>query len=241
VVAHTTSNGSVTSCSIDGGGALGANVWYCFLVTASNSYGAGVLSPLSLFVNVSNVTQGVTNPAPVFLQSLSVENSGVSLSWSTPSSDGGIPISMYQVVVTDVVTNAPVSVLPVLTNNNSSSVYSSNVSGLLNGVRYKLFVYAVNDDNYQSTSCPDDSSVPCDPIVTPCGVPASPVITSVVGARAAVAMDWQAPVDNGCAITSYAVSLKTLSTGKQLLYRRIRRCNMCFHSLLLMYRFGGPS
>ena len=134
-------------------------------------------------------------PAAPTHVSAAPRNAGAKISWSTPSSNGAIPITSYTVRV------GPKTCI--------TQGLSCEVPGLSNGKIYQVTVTATNKNGVG----PPSASIQ----VTP-GVPAPPTNVSAAWATAAAAsVRWTSGSTNGSAILSYTVTAspggKTATTG----------------------------
>jgi RHS repeat-associated protein len=115
----------------------------------------------------------------------------VSLSWTTPPSNGS-PITGYTVK-----TYKSDDTL-VATNSVVATATSFTATGLTNGTGYYFTIAATNAIN---TGPPATSSA-----VTPAGVPFAPTGVSATAAPASANVSWTAPGANGSVITGYTIT-----------------------------------
>jgi hypothetical protein len=174
---------------------------YTFQVRAVNAFGAGPLSTAS--GQVSPVGAPGAPTAVVATRG----NAQASLTWTAPASDGGSPITGYNVQVrtgTTVVSTLPAGSITV-------SGTTATVTGLTNGVAYNFRVAAVNAIGTGPLSTASNT-------VTPATVPGQPTIGTPTqgaagGALTAFAV-WTAPSSNGGAtITNYQITAYNAATG----------------------------
>jgi len=162
-------------------------VSYIFRVAAINAAGAGAYS-----ANSSSYTPRTTPGSPTNLVATR-GNSSVSLTWASPASNGGSPITDYRIQYS---TNG--STWTTFSDGWSPST-SAVVTDLLNGTAYMFRVAASNGAGtgaYSSNS----------PYVTPITTPGAP--TSLVGnaGNGQVALTWSAPTSNGgSAVSDYII------------------------------------
>jgi len=120
------------------------------------------------------------------------ENSSASVSWTAPASDGGSPITSYQVQVR---TGSTVVRTDVVTGLMTDTL----VTGLTNGTAYNFRVAAVNAVGKGPLSAASNT-------VTPATVPGAPTIGTATAGQGSATVTWTAPASNGgAAITSYQV------------------------------------
>ena len=118
----------------------------------------------------------------------------VALTWSAPGSDGGSPITGYQ--ITPYVNGTAQT--PVLTNSTATSY---TVTGLTNGTAYTFAVAAINANGTGANSPQSAAMTPAAPTV-----PAAPTNVQGTPQDSAVAVTWTAPTDGGSPITGYRVT-----------------------------------
>jgi alpha-tubulin suppressor-like RCC1 family protein len=117
-------------------------------------------------------------------------NASATVSWTPPASDGGSPITEYDVV------SSPGGI----TVTAGASATSAPVSGLINGTAYTFTVAAKNAIGTGAASAPSNS-------VTPATVPGPPTGVSAVAGNAAATVSWTPPASNGGnAITKYTAT-----------------------------------
>ena len=121
-------------------------------------------------------------------------NGGVKVSWTTPSDDGGTPITGY------VITYAP----PRLSDGHTESVRSgtgtsTTIEGFANGTTYTFTVSALNAVGRGPASPPGTG--------TPFTVPGAPTGVSAVGGDRSATVSWTTPAfDGGSAVTGYTIT-----------------------------------
>ena len=110
-----------------------------------------------------------------------------SVSWTAPASDGGSPVTGYEV------TSWPAS------SGCRTSGLSCTVAGLTDGVAYMFFVTATN---LRGTSTPANSGE-----MTPFTVPGAPVSVSASAGAGSATVSWAAPgFDGGSPVSGYEVT-----------------------------------
>lgn len=121
-------------------------------------------------------------------------NAQASLSWTAPSSNGGMPIANY--VVTPYIGG---SAQPQIPTNSTATSYT--VTGLTNGTTYTFTVAAQNCAGIGVASSPSNP-------ITPATVPTAPQNpAATAGANSDANVTWTAPASNGgSAVTNYWVT-----------------------------------
>jgi fibronectin type 3 domain-containing protein len=171
---------------------------YFYTVKAVNAVGTSLPS------NEANATPQATVPgAPTGLVA-SAGDTKVVLSWTVPNSDGGSPITGYN-VYRGTSPNGEGST-PVATA--VSSTFTD--TGLTNGITYYYKVAAVNAVGTSPQS--GEANATPQPAVT---VPSAPQTLTATGSNGAVQLSWSAPASNGgAAVTSYSVYRSTTAGGE---------------------------
>ena len=144
-----------------------------------------------------SATAAVPN-APQNLTGLPSDGS-IFVSWDTPTSDGGSPITGY---VAELYDAAAGGTLVDSCSTSSVADLDCTLSGLTNGTTYYLSAYATNADGNSASTDREDVLV---------GAPAS-APRSVIGHRTAdsIIVSWKAPLhDGGSAITGYVARAYT--------------------------------
>ncbi len=144
-----------------------------------------------LYITFSS-EQGVPS-APINLVATSDEDEQVSLSWATPSSNGGESIDDYLI---EVDYNDGAGFVP-YDDNDSGTGTTTTVLGLINGIEHTFRVFAVNNEGTSPASNEDTA--------TPADVPGQPEITSAVGGNQQVLLSWTIPAPNGADIVDYVI------------------------------------
>ena len=170
---------------------------YTFQVRANNLFGASPLSAPSNAVTPQGLPSAPT--AVVAVRG----NTTVDLSW-TPGSDGGSPVTSWQVQVRT-------GGLTIRTDTVTGSTPSTTVTGLTNGTAYNFRVLAVNANGTGAASGNSNT-------VTPATVPGAPTIGTAVSGVAGGAVNaqavWSAPASNGGSnITNYRVIAYRVAAG----------------------------
>jgi YHS domain-containing protein len=171
---------------------------YTFSVVATNSAGNSVPSAAS-----SPVIPVTVPGAPTGLGA-TPGNTTVALKWTVPTSNGGSPITGYNVY--EGTRSGGESTTPV---NRTTLITTTGytVTGLTNGTTYYFTVEAVNA--LGSSAASNQASA------TPATVPGAPTGLSATRGNTTVALSWRAPSSNGgSAITGYNVYEGTTSGGE---------------------------
>jgi len=132
-------------------------------------------------------------------------NASASLTWNAPASDGGSPITGYEVLVRQGTTVLPAGPPIAIT----VSATTATATGLSNGTAYNFQVRAVTALGAGALATSNT--------VTPATVPDAPVLGAATASAAATTtgsatVSWTAPFDGGSAITSYQI-VATPTTG----------------------------
>lgn len=161
---------------------------YSFRVAAVNSRGTSGFSSTAL------ATPASTPLAPTRLLA-EPGNGTIRLAWSAPASDGGRPISDYQVIasVDGGQTWAPVQ-------RPASASTQAELRGLTNGTAYSFKVAAVNQMGAGAFSNP------VGPVTPAATVPGTPTGVGPTIGDGAITIRWNAPTDDGgSAVVGYAL------------------------------------
>ncbi|UCE74687.1 MAG: fibronectin type III domain-containing protein, partial [Methanomassiliicoccales archaeon] len=169
---------------------------YYYKVSAVNGAGEGSKS------NETIATPVTVPSAPLDLVAIA-GNGQISLSWLTPSSDGGLPIIGYKIYRGDNLDE----VTP-LTTLNASLTYTD--TGLANGHTCYYKVSGVNSVGEGSESKGAST--------TPKGVPSAPQDLLVIAGDGQVILTWSEPgSDGGSQITNYKIYKGDTPDGETLL------------------------
>ena len=139
---------------------------------------------LNVVSNMASATPAAKPGAPAGLTA-TPGDSQVTLSWAAPASDGGAPISgydIYQATSPGGETGAPVSGSPV-------TATSTTVTGLVNGTTYYFKVAAVNGVGEGPASAEVSAA--------PAAIPGAPAGLTATAGNAQVTLSWTAPASNG--------------------------------------------
>jgi titin len=168
---------------------LNNNTTYTFKIAAYNNVGTGSFSDV-FSITTPNV------PSAILLSQISsvVIAKQVTLNWSSPSSDGGTPITSYNIIYTPTDPSGATPTSPITLINGGTQI----IKNLNNNTTYNFQIAAVNSvgiGNYSSVYS----------ILTP-DVPSQVKNLSGVVAASQVTLSWLTPDNNGGAsITSYII------------------------------------
>jgi fibronectin type 3 domain-containing protein len=166
---------------------------YFFEVAAVNTAGQGPLSTemRAVPVTVPGAPTGLTATRG---------NTQVTLSWAAPASDGGSPVTGYDLYVgttADLSGNAPVAKV-------TGTVIT--VTNLINGTRYYFGVTAVN---------PVGEGPPSNEVsAVPLTVPGAPTGLTATPGNSRVTLSWAGPTSGGAAISGYLIFEGTRPGGE---------------------------
>ncbi|MGC9060981.1 MAG: fibronectin type III domain-containing protein, partial [Thermoplasmata archaeon] len=114
----------------------------------------------------------------------------VTLTWETPTDDGGFPITSYRIYWC----TATSSIYTITVSN----ILEYTITHLTNGQTYYFVVSAINDMGESATSNAASA--------TPCTVPSAPLNLQATAGNGKVTLNWQPPRSNGGSpITGYKV------------------------------------
>ena len=179
---------ATTSTTLTG---LTAGLTYLVRVQAINSLGLGPWS-----VPVSVIPSGPASaPSAVTAQP---SDSTVLLDWTAPTTNGGTPITAYQIEMCLGAPNSCATWLTVVVST-LTPVTTWAVQGLTNGTLYSFRVSALT-----SAGAGAPSSVVA---ATPSAVPGAPANLQATPGDSQVALTWAAAPENGAAIDSYFLSM----------------------------------
>jgi titin len=171
---------------------------YIFRIAAINAGGTGPYSSPSSSITVGTVPGAPTNVTAT------AGNAQATIAWTAPSSNGGAPITGYDVQFSS---NAGVSWTSASSGFHTSTAASQTVTGLANGTSYVFRVAAINAVGTGAYSAP---SAP----VTPPGTPGAPTGVAAIPGDASANVTWTAPTNSGGSpITSYVVQDSTDGGG----------------------------
>jgi predicted phage tail protein len=149
---------------------------------------------------IASATPATVPGAPAGLAA-SPGNARVTLSWAAPASDGGSPVSSYNVYVA---TSADFKGAAEVAGVTGTAVV---LVGLVNGTPYYFRVTAVNGVG----EGPASSEV----LATPVTVPGAPAGLTATPSNSRVTLSWAAPAsDGGSAVTGYIIYQGTSPGGE---------------------------
>jgi titin len=185
-VANTGSTG--TTATISG---LTNGVNYEFRVAAITSAGAGAAS------SAAGVTPATVPTAPLSPAVVPGNGSAV-VTWTAPSSNGGTPITGYQVEVS---TDGGLTWTTAIADTASTAT-TATVTGLTNGQLTQLRVHAIN----AAGTGPASTVVS----TTPASLAGAPTSVGATAGNGTAAITWTAPANTGgAAITGYRIETST--------------------------------
>jgi hypothetical protein len=195
-------NGSPVTGTSDGVSGLPNNTPLYFTVQAVNAIGSSAPSNEA----AATLTVATAPGAPNNLKA-AASNARVALAWAAPSSNGGSPVTGYQVW-----RGTASGAETLLTTLGVVSTYNDNA--VTNGAAYVYEVKAINAVGPGSPS--GEASA------TPATVPSAPQgLTAATAAVKGVTLAWAAPAANGGAtITSYTAARNTKS-GHEVAYATV--------------------
>ena len=190
VVTRTGLSAASTSGTVNG---LVIGVPYTLQVRAVNLFGTGPLSAPSNAVTPTGLP-GVPRTVVV-----TRGDASLTVTWAAPLSDGGSPITGYEVLVRRGAVAEPVGPPVVITVVGTTA----SITGLTNGVAYNVQIRAVNALGRGAAATSGT--------VTPATVPDAPVLGAVTsgaaGGTRTVVANWTPPLFNGgVAVLDYSVT-----------------------------------
>ena len=155
-------------------------VSYTFTVIATNALGDSVAS------SVSNAVTPATTPNAPSITGVTRGNGQATITFTAPGNTGGSAITYYTITSSGGQT---------VTGTSSPLI----ITGLTNGTSYTFTITATNDVG-TSTSSAQSSAV------TPAAAPNAPTNVQAVRGNGQATITFDAPADNGSAITQYTVT-----------------------------------
>jgi predicted phage tail protein len=189
---------------------------YYFKVAAVNTVGVGPASSAAS----ATPAAAITKPGPPAGLTATPGRGRVTLSWTTPGSDGGAGISGYLIYQG----TGPGGEAGTPVNGSPVSATSYMVTGLRNGTTYYFKVAAVNDAKRQGSDSGEASATPVSAAASASattstskgsgtgasGAPGGPTGLTATAGNARVSLSWTAPAsDGGSPLARYQVYLGT--------------------------------
>ena len=174
---------------------------YSYRVAAINSVGTGTYHPVATEPVVSATTHNVPD-APTALTATAVSGTQIDLSWNAPASDGGQPITGYQLQFSEDGTSFENIEGPATNEPTTNGATTYSHSELMPGTTYSYRVAAIN-----SVGTGTYHPVATEPVVsaTTHNVPDAPTaLTATAVSGTQIDLSWNAPAsDGGQPITGY--------------------------------------
>ena len=166
---------------------------YQVQVQALNVRGPGAWSTAAM----ATPAPAATAPAAPDAPTLTPGDGQLEVSWDAPSSDGGSPITGYNIQYrTDAGSSWDAH------SDTDASTTTTTITSLTNGQRYEVQVQAVNAQGPSAWSASATA--------TPATVPAAPDALALTPGDGQLALVWSAPANNGgSAITGYNIQYST--------------------------------
>ena len=179
---------------------------YFFIVKAINAVGEGGASDEAL---ATPSGPGATAPGAPENCSATPGDGSLTVTWSPPTSDGGSPITGYNVYIGT--TSGGESATPVNSSPLAADATSFTITGLTNGTQYFVIVKAINAVGEGMAS----SEASTTPSGTGATAPSAPIDFKAFPCRANIRVTWGAPEsDGGSPITGYNVYVGTTPGGE---------------------------
>ena len=181
---------------------------YFFTITAINSVGEG--APSAEVSGTPTSTAGPTAPGAPTAPAAAAGDASATVTWSPPATDGGSPITGYNVYAGP--TAGGESTTPLNPAPLSATAASYLVSSLTNATPYFFTITAVNavgegGPSAEVTATPHSSAGPT--------APAPPVSLGATAGDGSATVTWSTPAtDGGSPITGYNVYVGTAAGGE---------------------------
>jgi hypothetical protein len=169
---------------------------YTFTVTATTALGTGAASVPSNPVTPSASQMRAVPSAPTGVSAMAGVGEAT-VSWTTPQSNGGSPLTGYVVVP------SVAGVVGAATMVADPSATHATIAGLTNGSTYTFTVAATNAIGMSAASAPSNPVMP----VAAMTVPDAPTTVVASAGVSQAALTWSLPVNNGGSpITGFAIT-----------------------------------
>ena len=170
---------------------------YIYRVSAINSIGQGNPSPEVLATPTSRSVppKNIVPNQPQGLSASVYSATQVNLSWSSPSSNGGPPVTGYKI---DYALDSGNFIN--LVSNSGSSITTYSHTGLQVSHMYTYRVFAINSIGIGNSS--NIATVTTVKVIT---VPSSVTLSANPSSSTSVSLSWTLPNDGGSAITGYKI------------------------------------
>ncbi|RJQ24382.1 fibronectin type III domain-containing protein [Candidatus Parcubacteria bacterium] len=181
---------------------LTTNQAYLYRVYAITSFGTSEDPSPEAFAQPKSTSTLNTPSAPTNLSATAVSPTQISLSWTTPSNNGGAVITGYKIEV-----KSGSGSYTTLVSNTQSTTTTYSHAGLATGTAYTYKVSAINSAG-ASTASNESSATPTSSSSS--GAPGAPTnlsATAVSGTQ--INLSWNAPSNNGgYPITGYKIEYR---------------------------------
>jgi len=159
-----------------------------------------LVSILPYLVFIITLTKAFAEPPAPSITSVSPGNGWVYVQWAPPS-DGGLPILEYRLRI------QPANGGPFQVFDLGSSTRARYLSGLINGMSYRVFIRARNEKGWGPFGAFPGS-------VTPLGPPGAPNLTQITPGDGQVLVQWTPPAsDGGRPILGYRLRFQPANGG----------------------------
>ena len=173
---------------------------YTVSIVAINSIGTSIPS------STRTATPNITASTPPVLVSATPGDQLITLTWTTPTSDGGSAIREYK-YTTDGGLN-----YRTLSTGGTTAIINTNSAGLslVNGTPYTTAIVAVNNVSLTSTASNSLTAIPA-------GAPGAPTLNFATAGNQSIALAWTAPGSTGGSpITNYMYRTFTVGPYRSL-------------------------
>ncbi len=199
---------------------------HTFKVRAVNSGGPGAFSA------PSNPVTPATVPGAPAAPTATAGNASATLSWARPTSDGGAPLTSYDVLVSTGTT--VVSTIPAIAATDTSRV----ITGLTNGTAYTFQIRAVNAVGAGALSAPSNLVTPAATVTSLAGFTGT-TPTRVLDTRTGLGLPSATPAALGAGATM-TLTVPNLPAGATAVALNVTATNPTADSWLTIYPGGAP-